>query len=374
MDFIPNTRLDEEELLKVVGASSIDELFKDIPEKIRLRRALDLPPSLDEYSLISHMEGMAKDVQKGNVIFLGAGAYDHFIPTAVDHIISRSEFYTSYTPYQPELSQGTLQAMYEYQSAICELTAMDVANASMYDGGSALAEAAKMAAEATGRKKILIPKSLHTSYRGVVDTYLAHMGYILQEIEYRDGVMDLELIEEKVDDDTACLLLQQPNFFGSLEDALTISEIVHRSGALLVACVNPISLGLLQPPGEYGADIAVGEGQPLGLHLNFGGPYLGFMACSQKLVRRLPGRIVGKTLDTAGKEGFVLTLQTREQHIRREKATSNICSNSALCALAAVVYLSLVGKEGLREVATTSLQKAHYTASSLQKIGFWLVL
>ncbi len=370
MDFIANTGDDIRRLLSAVNASSIEELFEDVPDEVRLKGDMNLPPAMDEASLLTHMKNLAQEIHGEKVIFLGAGSYDHFIPTAVNHIISRSDFYTAYTPYQAEVSQGTLQAIYEYQSAICELTAMDVANASLYDGGSALAEGARMAIGATGRNKVLIPKNIHPAYRRVVATYLAGIDVILEEVDFEDGIINMEDLKKKLDKETACLLLQQPNFFGCLEEVQGICELVHDKGALMVVSVNPISLGLLKPPGHYGADIVVGEGQPLGLPMSFGGPYLGFMACSEKLLRRMPGRIAGRTTDDKGNPGFVLTLQTREQHIRRERATSNICSNQALCALAAVVYLSLVGKEGIREVAETSLRKAHYTAKRLESVGF----
>lgn len=362
MRYIPITPRDREEMLAAIGVASTEELFSDIPAEVRLQRPLNLPRALSEIELVRHAKELAG--RNGNLddytCFLGAGAYDHYIPSVVDHILRRSEFYTAYTPYQPEISQGVLQAIYEYQSLICELTGMDLANASMYDGASALAEAAGMALGATGRKKLVVGRSVHPDYRATIVTYLAGLNVEIVEAPIGDGATELNRLESLVTPEVAGVIVQHPNFFGSLEPVEDIARIAHNAGALFVVCADPISLGILKAPADYGADIVVGEGQALGNPVSFGGPYLGFMAAREKYSRRMPGRIVGATLDSRGQRGFVLTLQTREQHIRREKATSNICSNQALNALAATVYLTTVGKEGLREVARQSLQKAHY--------------
>jgi glycine dehydrogenase subunit 1 len=298
---------------------------------------------------------------------LGAGAYHHFIPAVIPHLIGRSEFYTSYTPYQPEASQGLLQTIYEFQTLICELTGMDVANASMYDGASALAEAMIMASHITGREEVIISKTIHPEYREVVRTYAQAKDLKIVEIGYENGITSLEELKEKVSNKTAAVLIQNPNFFGSLENLKKIERIAHKNKSLLVvAIVEPTSLGLLRPPGELGADIVVGEGQSFGNSISFGGPYLGFMATKDKYMRRLPGRLVGVTTDSEGRRGYMLTLQAREQHIRREKATSNICTNEALCALAATIYLVSLGKEGLRRVAELSTQKAHYAFEKIK--------
>ncbi|MFZ5901690.1 MAG: aminomethyl-transferring glycine dehydrogenase subunit GcvPA [Bacillota bacterium] len=363
MDYVPHTEEDRRAMLKAIGAGSIEVLFADIPGEIRLKEALSLPAPLTEPELARHMRRLsAKNVSADDyVCFLGAGAYDHFIPAVVDHILLRSEFYTAYTPYQAEISQGVLQSIYEYQSLICILTGMDVANASMYDGASALAEAALMAGSVTRRSKVVIAGSVHPEYRETVNTYARCVEFQVVEVPFgEDGGVDPARVAEFVDSDTACLIVQQPNFFGCLEHVDELSRIAHSAGALFVTAVDPISLGVLKAPGDYGADIVVGEGQALGNPLNFGGPYLGFFAARKDFVRRMPGRIAGVTADGDGNRGFVLTLQTREQHIRRERATSNICSNEALCALAAAVYLTTLGKKGLAEVARQSLQKAHY--------------
>jgi glycine dehydrogenase subunit 1 len=311
-----------------------------------------------------------------NACFLGAGAYRHFIPAAVDHILRRGEFYTAYTPYQPEVSQGTLTAIYEYQTMICQLTGMDVANASMYDGASALAEAALMAARVTRRDGIVVSTAVHPEYRQVVRTYTQGIGLPIHDAPYLagQGTTDLDDLAKEVGQDTACVILQYPNFFGCLEDLAAAAEIAHAQGALLVVAADPIALGILKPPGEMGADIVVGEGQSLGSPLQFGGPYLGFFACRQRHMRQMPGRLIGMTTDTEGRRSFVMTLQAREQHIRREKATSNICTNEALVALAATVYLALMGKQGLRKAAELTYHKAHYAAGRIGEIeGFGLV-
>lgn len=357
------TEADKEAMLAVIGVDSADELFADIPESIRLERPLNIPKGMAEAEVRRHVEALAAknaDVTK-YASFLGAGAYDHLIPAAVGQLVSRSEFYTSYTPYQPEMTQGVLQATYEYQTHIAQLTGMDLANASIYDGATALAEAALVACAHTGREKVLIPQTVHPEYRQVVDTYLRHQNFHVVEVPYKDGVTDMERLADMLDDTVAAVVVQQPNFFGSLEEARTFGELAEKHGALLIACTtDPLTLGLLEPPGAFGAHIAVGEGQPLGNPLSFGGPHLGFFAARDDLVRRIPGRIAGATVDKDGTPGYVLTLQTREQHIRRERATSNICTNQALNAITAAVYLTLLGKQGVRDVAHQCLQKAHY--------------
>lgn len=370
MPYLPHTPEQVDSMCQSLGISTSEELFGDIPEQVRLQRALHIPNGLSEsatWDAILHLAGKNKHAAQ-YVSFLGAGAYQHYQPKAVQHILGRSEFYTAYTPYQPEVSQGTLQAIFEFQTMICELTGMDAANASVYDGATATAEAALMAVETTGRDTILVSRLLHPEYRQVMETYLRGRGVKTALIDCVEGVTRPEELAKNLHAGVAGVILQNPNFFGSLEALDEMAELAHQAGSLLIACVDPVSLGVLESPGKLGADIAVGEGQSLGLPLSFGGPYLGFMAVKEKLVRRLPGRIVGKTSDRLGREGYVLTLQAREQHIRREKASSNICSNQALCALAATVYLALMGPAGLAEVGNHCLAKAHYAKSLLAKI------
>ncbi|HLT58124.1 MAG: aminomethyl-transferring glycine dehydrogenase subunit GcvPA [Limnochordales bacterium] len=374
MTFAPMTDADREAMLAAIGVRSVEELFADIPEDIRLQRPLDLPPAMAEAEVRRHLSALAgrnADVDR-YACFLGAGAYDHLIPAAVSQLVSRSEFYTSYTPYQPEITQGVLQATYEYQSMIAALTGMDMANASIYDGATAMAEGALVACAHTGRDRVVIPAAVHPEYRQVAHTYLRHQGLEVVEAPYRDGVTPLAELKARMDQRTAAVVVQQPNFFGCLEDVAAIGQLAREAGALLiVAIADPLTLGLLAPPGAAGAHLAVGEGQPLGNNLSFGGPYLGFFAARAELVRRIPGRIAGATVDREGTRGYVLTLQTREQHIRRERATSNICTNQALNALTAAIYLSLLGKEGVREVAAQSLQKAHYLQRAMTALpGF----
>ncbi|MGI6036612.1 MAG: aminomethyl-transferring glycine dehydrogenase subunit GcvPA [Limnochordia bacterium] len=366
MGFTPVTEADRRAMLEALGLDSVEELFADIPQEVRFQGSLDLPAPLAERDVWRDLQELAnKNGHLGQyVCFRGAGAYEHLIPRVIGHIISRGEFLTAYTPYQAEISQGVLQAIYEYQTMICLLTEMDVANASMYDGPTALAEAAIMACGITRRGKILAPTTIHPLYRQITAVYLESRGLELVEIPAEDG-LDPEVLRAHLDGDTAGVLIQHPNFFGRLEKVRELAEPIHEAGALYVACVDPISLGLLEAPGSYGADIVVGEGQALGNPLSFGGPYLGFFATRDKYVRRMPGRIVGATVDNRGQPGFVLTLQAREQHIRRERATSNICSNQALNALVATIYLSLLGPEGLGEVARQSLQKAHYAQEQI---------
>ena len=376
MPFIPATEQNRKDMLKAIGVSDFEELLENVPESVQFKGDLDLPSPLSELEVTNLLHELAgQNAHAGtHVCFLGAGAYDHFIPAAVDHLISRSEFYTAYTPYQPEVAQGNLQAIYEYQSMIAELTAMDVANASMYDGGSALAESALLAHGQTRRPDILISRTVHPFYRAVVKTYCNRSGIQVKEVDVKRGITDTEQLKAMTGDQTAGVLIQNPNFFGALEPVESIGKVTHETGALFSVSVDPVSLGILKPPGEYGADIVTGEGQVLGNPLNFGGPYVGLFAVKRALVRRLPGRLVGVTRDTKGRRGFVLTLQTREQHIRRDKATSSICTNEQLCALASAIYLALMGKQGLPRVAELCIQKSHYLAEEIQKIdGFSLM-
>jgi glycine dehydrogenase subunit 1 len=349
-------------MLKSIGAGCIDELFNDIPEQVQLKRRLNLNSPISEIELTEHMRKLAEENTGTDKLtcFLGAGAYDHYIPSVIKHIISRSEFYTAYTPYQAEISQGTLQTIFEYQTMISSLTGMEVSNASMYDGATSSTEAMIMACESTKRKSVIISKTVHPEVRRVIKTYLKFRNIEVIEVEHKGGETDIEKLKDLVSDSTAGVLIQNPNFFGIIESTAEIEKIVHGKKALLVMSVNPISLGVLKTPGEYGADIAVGEGQCLGNSLSFGGPYLGFMATNTKLMRKMPGRIVGQTVDADGKRAYVLTLQAREQHIRRHKATSNICSNQALNALTAAIYLTIMGKQGIKEVASQCFNKAHY--------------
>jgi glycine dehydrogenase subunit 1 len=369
--YISNTPEQQKEMLSAIGLNSTEELFQDIPQEVRLKRPLALPEALSEMELVKLMKDKARKNSHLDEYpcFLGAGAYDHFIPSAIDQIISRQEFYTAYTPYQPEISQGTLQSIFEYQTMICELTGMDVANASMYDGASALAEAALMACLATRRSKVLVANSVHPESREVINTYARFRGVQSEEIGYVNGQVDLKDLEEKLTPEIAAVLVQSPNFFGVIESLKEIGELAHKNKSFFIVSVDPISLALLKPPGELGADIVVGEGQALGNPVSFGGPYLGFFAATEKLMRKMPGRIVGQTKDKFGRRGFVLTIQTREQHIRREKATSNICSNQALNALTATIYLTFLGKAGLKEVATQCLNKSHYAFKELTNTG-----
>ena len=362
MEYISNTRDEQDEMLKEIGVASIEDLLQDIPYEIRLKRELQLPKPLSEAELKDDLLQMSE--RNADLIhhasFLGAGAYDHFIPSVVGHLISRSEFYTSYTPYQAEMSQGLLQTIYEFQTMISELTGMDVANASLYDGASALAEAAIMALRVTRRAKILVSKNIHPHYRMVLKTYLTGTQTEIIEVPWVNGVTDLDWIKGRLDDKTAAVMIQIPNFFGCLESVEDLAAMSHQQGALLAVSVDPLSLGVLQAPGAVGADIVVGEGQALGNGLSFGGPYLGFFATRSEYVRKMPGRVVGATVDAKGQGGYCLTLQTREQHIKRERATSNICTNEALAALAATVYLSVMGRQGLKDVGRLCLHKAHY--------------
>jgi glycine dehydrogenase subunit 1 len=373
MAFIPGTDAEREEMLRKIGVKDFDELITTIPESIRLKKPLELPEKLSEFEIIKTLERYASEniTAGSHTCFMGGGAYDHFTPTIVQSVLERPEFKTAYTPYQAEVSQGTLQAMYEFQSMICALTGMEVANASLYDGGSAVAEACLMAHNQNRKHKILIAGTINPFYRQVVDTICTAKDLEFHTFAAEDGSADLEALKAAIDDDTSAVLVQQPNAYGSLEDVEEIEKIVHSTKALYIVSVDPISLGLITPPGDYNADIVVGEGQPLGIPMNFGGPYLGLFACKQKFVRKIPGRLSGITKDTDGNRGFVLTLQTREQQIKRERATSNICTNQGLFMLAATVYMTAMGKNGIREVAEQSFRRAHYLAGRIKEIpGF----
>jgi glycine dehydrogenase subunit 1 len=367
MNFNANTRRQQEQMLRRCGTDSIDRLFDDIPAAMK-PRSFSLPRGKSELEVRDHLERYARLNYSHLINFLGGGFYDHFIPSAVDAVASRSEFYTAYTPYQPELSQGTLQAMYEYQSDICRLTSMEVSNASLYDGGTALYEACQMAIRATGRPRVVMDGGVNPIYRKMLYSYTANLSIAFEEVPVSHGQSDREKIFSALSEETAALVVQNPNFFGVIDNHQDIVEKCHARGILVIQSVYPVAMALLKPPGEIGVDIATGEGQSLGIPLSFGGPYLGFMAARKELARKMPGRIVGRTVDAKGREGYVLTLQAREQHIRREKATSNICTNQALCALRAHIYLSLLGKEGLRETARLCLNKAQYAKARLKSI------
>jgi glycine dehydrogenase subunit 1 len=365
--YIPNTDEDRRAMLATVGVGAAAELFADIPSQHR-NPPLNLPPPLSEPELRRELSQMAAANRPAGEMpcFLGAGAYRHFIPSVVNHVISRGEFATAYTPYQPEISQGTLQTIFEFQSLVCELTGMDVSNASLYDGASALTEACLMAAAVTGRRRVTLLSTIHPHYEAVLRTYAAGRKLAVDVMAPGDVALSAE---------HACLVVQQPSFFGYLEDVTVLAEKARAAGALYIVAADPVSLGLFRPPGEYGADVVVGEGQSLGIPLSFGGPYLGIFAARDKYLRQMPGRIVGRTTDSAGRAGYVLTLQTREQHIRRERATSNICSNEQLVALAATVYLCALGKQGLRRVAELCYHKAHYAAEAIAALpGYSLPL
>ena len=369
--YLPITEETKAEMLATVGVESIEDLFRDIPAAIRFQGELPVSEALNEFALTRHMGALAgKNADTDRYAsFLGAGIYDHHVPSVLNHVISRSEFYTAYTPYQPEISQGELQAIFEFQSYICEITGMSVANASMYDGATALAEAANLAASATRRKQIIVSRSVHPEARGVLRTYAHGLNLEVVEIDTVNGITNMEALAGAISSETAAVLVQSPNFFGGIEDVKGIGELAHAAKGLLIVSTNPLALGLLEAPGKQGADIVVGDAQPLGISGSYGGPTCGFFAVSEAHMRRMPGRIVGQTKDRNGKRGFVLTLQAREQHIRREKATSNICSNQALLALCASVYLSLMGRRGLVEVSELNLHKSHYAKQKLAAIN-----
>jgi glycine dehydrogenase subunit 1 len=366
MQFAPHTEDDIREMLDVLGLSSLDELFSHIPADVKLDHALSVPPGRSEMELLGDLAALARRNRHADdlVCFMGGGAYDHYVPAVVWALAGRSELQTSYTPYQPELSQGILQALFEYQSMICELTALEVSNASLYDGPTALVEAVNLARGATGRERVLVAGTVDSRYVGTLETYGRGAGY-RPEILFAD---DGQIRVPKVAEDVACVVVQHPNVFGVLEPVREVFEASRAAGARAIQVFDPLSLGVLAPPGEVGADIAVGEGQVLGNHLNFGGPYLGIIAARMQDVRRLPGRIAGETVDVDGEIGYVLTLQAREQHIRREKATSNICTNQTLMAVAAAVYLAWLGPEGLRELGEASAAKAAYAAERLADV------
>ncbi|MCX7799639.1 MAG: aminomethyl-transferring glycine dehydrogenase subunit GcvPA [Fimbriimonadales bacterium] len=368
MPYIPHTEADRREMLAAIGVGSIDELFRDIPEELRLREPLDLPPSMDEYHLQRHFFQLAsQNRSSANTLwFLGAGLYDRYIPATVPAVISRGEFLTSYTPYQPEFSQGYLQAIYEFQTMVANLYGMDMANASMYDGATALAEAAVMAHGLNGRPKVFVSEAVHPVWRQVVRTYCWAVDVEVVELPHTEG---LTADYSAVDDRAACLIVQSPNFFGAIEDLGAARDAARKAGALFLVAADPTAMGLLPPPGEFDADVVVGEGQPLGIPMGFGGPLLGLFAFKRQFVRAFPGRIVGRTVDRNGNPGFTMTLRTREQDIRREKATSNICTNSALMGLCATVYLAALGKNGLRQVAETTVRNTRYAIDRLTTAG-----
>ena len=371
--FLSLTEADREEMLDTIGVSSIDDLFEQIPRAVRFDRELALEPALSEPELVAHLEELAaRNAHTGaELSFLGAGIYDHYVPAVVDAILSRGELLTAYTPYQPEMSQGVLQAIFEYQTAICELTGMDVSNASGYDGTTVAADACFLAKHATGRSKVVLAEALNPQVRQVVKTYAPGFGLDVVEVPHRSGVTDPDEFREACRD-AACAIFQQPNFFGCLEPAPDLAAAANEAEALAVAHVDPVSLGVLEAPGVYGCALAIGEGQGAGNYQSYGGPHYGFFAARSAYIRRMPGRIVGETIDAAGKRGYVLTLQTREQHIRREKATSNITTNQTLLALAGLVHLSWLGPEGLRELGETCLALGRYAKERLQSAGFEL--
>lgn len=369
--FVPNCKTLRTRMLSEIGVKQVEDLFTPVPEKVRMKGLLNLPPAMSEMELVREYTRLANNnTSQGLVCFRGAGSYDHFIPAAVDSILTRSEFFTAYTPYQAEVSQGTLQAIFEYQTMIARLCGTEAANAGMYDGASATAEAALMSMRVTGVDRVLVAGSLNPSYREVIETYLVPGGFQINEIPFGpDGLLDLDAARALMQGGAAAIMLQSPNYFGLVENIALASEVARTGNALLVVVADPISLGVIQAPGALGADIVVGDGQPLGIPMGFGGPYAGFLATSMSHLRRMPGRIIGRTEDRAGNVGFVMTLQTREQHIRREKATSNICTNQALMALANAVYLSLTGEAGFREIARQCYHKAHYLEAGLVKAG-----
>src|SRR6266567_7714409 len=365
MRYLPKSPADREAMLRAIGKRSIADLFAPIPAEYRLNRDLKVPRQMAESEIVEWFRERSHENGDGYATFLGAGAYYHYRPVIIDSLISRGEFLTAYTPYQAEISQGTLQSIFEFQTMICELTGMEVANASMYDGSTAAAEAVMMAVRLTGRRSVAVARSVHPEYREVLATYAFHQGMPLATVPFTDGRLDLKALESAITSDTACVLVQSPNFFGTIEDVEAVAEIAHRKGAMLVVSIaEAVSLGIVEPPRS--ADIVAMEAQSFGVPLGFGGPYCGVIATREAYVRQMPGRLVGQTTDRSGKRGFVLTLATREQHIRREKATSNICTNQALIALMVNIFMNVYGKQGLRELAEQNLAKAHYLASKLK--------
>lgn len=367
MPYVPHTPEDIRRMLDVIGAPSVASLFDEIPAELR-PKSFDLPAGKSEMDVLAHLETLANKNASGQVSFLGAGFYDHHIPAAVDALSMRSEFYTAYTPYQPEASQGTLQAIFEYQTAVTRLTGLAYANASVYDGGSALFEGAMMAVRHTGRRKLVVCEAVSPIYRVMLGSYTSNLHLELVTIPHKDGACDLAALTKALDADTAAVVVQNPNFFGTIADFTALFAAARAAGVVSLISVYPVLQSVLKSPGEMGADVAVAEGQSLGLPLSFGGPYLGIMTCNKELVRQMPGRMVGRTVDGQGRTGYVLTLQAREQHIRRQKATSNICSNQALCALRALLHLCLLGQEGLVRTAELSIERAHYAAERLTAI------
>ncbi|NLB83928.1 MAG: aminomethyl-transferring glycine dehydrogenase subunit GcvPA [Synergistaceae bacterium] len=369
--YLPHTPSQRQEMLQAVGVPDIEALFADIPESLRLKQDLKIPAALSELELSREMAALAERNASADkyACFLGGGIYDHFVPTAVNHLAGRSEFLTSYTPYQPEVSQGTLQTIFEYQTMVCELTGMDVSNASMYDGATAMAEAAFMAAAATKRKGIVVARTVNPQYRQVLETYAPYQELTVTEALFENGQIDMADVEKRLSSETAALIVQSPNFFGCLEDLETLGQAAKKAGALFVVATDLMALALIEPPSVFGADVVVGEGQPMGNSMNFGGPGFGFFAVTKQYMRKIPGRVVGQTVDRKGNRAWVLTLQAREQHIRREKATSNICSNHNLNIVMAAIHMSLMGKEGLREAAEACLRKAAYTKKLLTDGG-----
>jgi len=367
MRYLPNSESDRRAMLDAVGARHIDELFSHIPEEYRLKRELKVPRQMGEAEIMEYFKGLAGEMSAGYGIMLGAGSYSHYRPVIIDSLISRGEFFTAYTPYQAEISQGTLQAIFEFQTMICELTGMEVANASLYDGSTGIAEAVMMAIRITGRSSTVIARSVHPEYREVLRTYAQHQGMPIAEANFgANGRVDLKALDAAITDQTACVVIQSPNFFGTIEDVAAIADIAHQKGALLVVSIaEALSLGIVKPPAE--ADIVTMEAQSFGVPLGFGGPYVGVLATREKFVRQMPGRLVGQTTDKQGRRGFVLTLSTREQHIRREKATSNICTNQGLVALMATIYMCIYGREGLKELAQQNLAKTAYAVGEFSK-------
>lgn len=373
--YLPMTTEDKKAMLETIGVNSVEELFTDIPENVRFQGEYNIKAAKGESALLKELSKLAQKNAdtKSNVSFLGAGVYDHYSPIIVDHVISRSEFYTAYTPYQPEISQGELQAIFEFQTMICELTGMDVANSSMYDGPTALAEAGMLSAGATKRKKILVSSTVHPEAKEVVKTYAKGQYIEVMEIPHNNGVTDINALKEMMGRDVAAVMVQYPNFFGRIEPLKELEEIIHADKGMFVVSSNPLALGILTPPGKFNADIVVGDAQSFGIPQGFGGPHCGYFAVTSKLMRKVPGRLVGQTVDDEGKRGFVLTLQAREQHIRRDKATSNICSNQALNALAASVAMTALGKHGVKEMAISNLQKCAYAKNKFKEAGFEIV-
>lgn len=370
--YLPDTKKDQEKMKQTIGISSIDELFEVIPSSVRQTKQMAIEGGFSEIELTRHLKKLARQNLSAEeaVYFLGAGTYDHFIPSVVDHVVSRSEFTTAYTPYQPEASQGELQALFEFQTMICELTGMDVSNSSLYDGFASLGEACNLAVSVQKRSKILYSSAIHPQAAEVIQTYASGMEYAVMPVEQTGGTTNLNHLKEVLDKETAAVIIQYPNFFGTVEDLQRVKELCNETGALMIVSANPLALGILESPGKLGADIVVGDMQPLGIPMAYGGPHCGYFTVLKKYMRKVPSRIVGETKDADGKRGYVMTLQTREQHIRREKATSNMSSNQALMALSSAVCMSALGKQGIREMAMQNYQKTHYLADRLREKGW----